>query len=66
VNVAIDLPKLWQLAVEIFGNEDKATVWFNTQLSELENRTPAQVLESDPESVEVEAILERIEYGVFN
>jgi putative toxin-antitoxin system antitoxin component (TIGR02293 family) len=66
MNVAVECPKLWKLAVHVFGDEEKATVWLHTRLSELEDKTPSEVLAKSPESLEVEAILERIEYGVFN
>jgi putative toxin-antitoxin system antitoxin component (TIGR02293 family) len=66
MNVALDCPKLWKLAMQVFGSDKKAALWFHTRLSELEDQTPADVLEREPESTEVEAILERIDYGVFN
>jgi len=66
MNVALDSPKLWKLAVQIFGTDKRATIWFQTPLSELPDKTPAAVLEKEPESMEVEAILGRIDCGVFN
>jgi putative toxin-antitoxin system antitoxin component (TIGR02293 family) len=66
MNVATDSPRLWKLALDVFGSEQKATLWLHTRLSELEDHTPAEMLDQAPESTEVEAILERIEYGVFN
>jgi uncharacterized protein (DUF2384 family) len=35
-------------------------------LSELGNRTPEEILMDDPENSEVEAILTRIDYGVYS
>ena len=57
---------LWTRAVEIFGSEIKADRWFLTRLSELTDRTPEEVLEADANIELVEAVLDRIEYGVFN
>jgi len=66
MDVAIGSPKLWTLAMQVFGSEQKADLWLHTSLSELQDHTPAAVLEQTPDSPEVEAILERIEYGVFS
>ncbi len=57
---------LWTRAVAIFGSEVKPESWFHTRLSELAGRTPEEVLDEDPDSDAVVAVLERIEYGVFN
>jgi uncharacterized protein (DUF2384 family) len=35
----------------------------NTRLSELDEHTPEELLASDPEAVD--AVLDRLEYGVF-
>ena len=37
-----------------------------TRLSELNERTPEEVLTADPASDEVDAVLDRIEFGVFS
>ena len=58
-------PALWDHAVQLFGTEQKARRWFHTRLSELDDRTPEEVLGQDAHSEEVGAILGRIEYGVF-
>ena len=56
---------LWTRALKIFGSEIKADRWSHTRLSELDDRTPEEVLEEDSNTKLVEAILDRIEYGVF-
>lgn len=57
---------LWARAVKIFGSEIKADGWFHTRLSELADRTPEEVVDEDSSTEPVEAVLDRIEYGVFN
>jgi putative toxin-antitoxin system antitoxin component (TIGR02293 family) len=58
-------PRVWEHAVETLGSEERAEMWMETRLAELGNRTPEEVLSQDPESKEVDAILGRIDYGVF-
>jgi putative toxin-antitoxin system antitoxin component (TIGR02293 family) len=58
-------PEIWRHAVDTFGTEDKALRWMRQRLAELGYRTPEQVLLDDPHSAEVEAILVRIDYGVY-
>ena len=65
MDVATVAPAAWSHAVRIFGSAQKATRWMGTRSSELNGRTPQEVLENDPGSEDVEAILDRIEYGVF-
>ena len=57
---------VWAHAVEVFGTEQKARQWMATRLPELNERTPEEVLTADPASDEVDAVLDRIEYGVFS
>jgi putative toxin-antitoxin system antitoxin component (TIGR02293 family) len=65
MDVSIARPALWGRTVLIFGSEQKATRWLQTRLSELDDRTPEEVLAADANSEAVDAILDRIEYGVF-
>ena len=65
MDVATVAPAIWSHAVRIFGSEQKASRWMETRLSELNGRTPEEVLANNPASDDVEAILDRIEYGVF-
>jgi putative toxin-antitoxin system antitoxin component (TIGR02293 family) len=66
MDVRLNWEALWARAVEIFGSEIKADRWFHTRLSELADRTPEEVLEEKANIEAVEAVLDRIEYGVFN
>ena len=68
MDVRLRCETLWTRAVEIFGSEIKADSWFHTKLAELGERTPEEVLEEDAgaNTGAVEAVLVRIEYGVFS
>lgn len=66
MDVRLKREALWTRAVEIFGSKSKADSWFHTRLSELGDRTPEELLEEDPNTEAVEAVLDRIEYGVFS
>ena len=60
-------PKLWAHAVDTFGSAEKAARWMNIPLSELGGLTPdAALSQSPPRIEEVEAILGRIDYGVYS
>jgi putative toxin-antitoxin system antitoxin component (TIGR02293 family) len=58
-------PKIWRHAVDTFGTEERAFRWMGQPLAELGERTPEDVLLEDPQSDAVEAILSRIDYGVY-
>jgi putative toxin-antitoxin system antitoxin component (TIGR02293 family) len=64
MSVATISPTVWQHALDLFGSEQKAARWMATRLSELQERTPEEVINETPDAVE--AILDRIEYGVFS
>jgi uncharacterized protein (DUF2384 family) len=64
MSVATISPTVWQHALDLFGSEQKAARWKATRLSELQERTPEEVINETPDAVE--AILDRIEYGVFS
>lgn len=66
MNVRLRRGALWTRALEIFGSEAKVDRWFHTRLSELADRTPEEVLEENANTDLIDAILDRIEYGVFN
>ena len=66
MDVQLRRAALWTRALKIFGSEIKADRWFHTRLSELADRTPEEVLEEDSNPEPVEAVLDRIEYGVFS
>jgi len=65
MDVSIARPALWSRAVLIFGGEQKAARWLRTRLSELNDRTPEESLDTDANTEAVDAILDRIEFGVF-
>lgn len=56
-------PTVWQHALAVFGSEIKAARWMTTRLSELGERTPEECAGESPDAVD--AILDRIDYGVF-
>jgi uncharacterized protein (DUF2384 family) len=58
-------PEIWRHAVDTFGTEERAWRWMRQSLAELSYRTPEQILLEDPHNGEVEAILTRIDYGVY-
>jgi uncharacterized protein (DUF2384 family) len=62
--LAIISPEIWQHAVETFGSESRAMRWMRQPLGELNERTPEDVLREGNNS-SVEAILSRIDYGVY-
>lgn len=66
MDVQLRREALWTRALRIFGSEVKADSWFHTKLSELADRTPEEVLEQDSDAEPVDAVLDRIEYGVFS
>ena len=55
---------VWDHAVRVFGTPERAQRWLRTRLPELQDRTPDEVLADYP--LAVEAILDRIEDGVFS
>ena len=65
VSIAALAPKIWRHALDTFSNEERALRWMTVPLAELQDRTPEQVLLQDPNSQAVDAILTRIDYGVF-
>ena len=54
---------VWDHAVLVFGTPEKAMRWLDTRLPELDGRTPNEIMNDDPDAVE--ALLDRIEDGVF-
>ena len=66
MDVQLQCRGLWDRVVLLFGTEGKAYRWLHTRLSELGDHTPEEVLDHDPDTETVDAILDRIEYGVFN
>jgi uncharacterized protein (DUF2384 family) len=57
---------MWAHAVRAFDSAEKAAKWMDTRLSQLGERSPAEVLAEDPNSEAVETLLVRIEYVVYS
>ena len=64
--IARKAPATLAHAVDTFGTEERAFRWMSMPLSELGERTPEEILMDDPQNPEVEAILTRIDYGVYS
>lgn len=60
------LARLYELAVETFGDPDEANRWLTTPRSALDDETPLRRSETEPGARQVEALLGRIAYGVFS
>jgi putative toxin-antitoxin system antitoxin component (TIGR02293 family) len=57
---------VWQHALDTFGTAERARRWMHIPLAELGHRTPEDVLLGEPpNAAAVEAILTRIDYGVY-
>lgn len=63
--LAMIAPEVWRHAVDTFGAEERALRWMRQPLAELGERTPEQRLLEDHQGDAVEAILARIDYGVY-
>jgi Protein of unknown function (DUF2384) len=50
-------------AFETFGSPEKANHWLHRPNHIFQGRTPLEVIENDPQAVEIE--LTRIDYGVY-
>ena len=66
MDVSLASPALWNRVLQIFGSAEKASRWLRTPLAELKDKTPEEVLSAGLGVDPVEAILDRIEYGVFS
>ncbi len=51
-------------AVAVFGDEHKASHWLATPLAMLDNKAPAEVLQTQDGIARVEQILVRIEHNI--
>jgi len=51
-------------AVAVFGDEHKATHWLSTPLPLLDDKTPAEVLQTKDGIARIEQILTRIEHNI--
>ena len=51
-------------AVAVFGDEHKATHWLSTPLPLLDDKTPAEVLQTKDGIARIDQILTRIEHNI--
>jgi len=56
----------WTKALDVLGDPLKATQWMGTDNHALGEQTPISLLETDEGLQQVEAILGRIEHGIFS
>ncbi len=59
------LARLFERAVAVFGAEDEARRWFHQSQLGLGGATPLEFARTEPGSREVEALLDRIDFGVL-
>lgn len=59
------LARLFERAVEVMGSEQNAQKWFQSPVKGLGGKTPLEFADTEPGAQAVEAILDRIEDGVF-
>jgi putative toxin-antitoxin system antitoxin component (TIGR02293 family) len=56
--------RLWSMALETFEQEEGARTWLKAPAIGLKGRVPLQVSRSETGAREVEALLQRIDYGI--
>jgi putative toxin-antitoxin system antitoxin component (TIGR02293 family) len=59
------LARLFERAVEVLGSEQHAQKWFQSPVKGLGGKTPLEFADTEPGTQAVEAMLDRIEDGVF-
>ena len=59
------LARLFERAVEVMGGEQSAQKWFQSPVKGLGGKTPLEFSDTEPGAQAVEAMLDRIEDGVF-
>jgi putative toxin-antitoxin system antitoxin component (TIGR02293 family) len=57
---------IYQKAVDVFEDEDRAARWFSSHPKALGGQTPLEFMETEPGARYVEKLLGRIEHGVFS
>jgi putative toxin-antitoxin system antitoxin component (TIGR02293 family) len=57
--------RLWELAVKVFGNPDKARRWLTKPKIRFEERTPLTMMRTGTGGDEVEEMLGQIDEGMF-
>lgn len=56
--------RLFERAVDVFGNEEDARIWMRRPQWGLGGAVPLEYARTDPGAREVESLLDRIDYGV--
>lgn len=59
------LARLFERAIEVMGSEQNAQKWFQSPVKGLGGKTPLEFADTEPGAQAVEAMLDRIEDGVF-
>ena len=59
------LKRIFERAVEVFGDESEAKLWLKEPKSALEGKAPIQLINTDLGVQQVELMLGRIEHGIF-
>lgn len=57
---------LYDRAIEVLGDPERARAWFKEPKKALGMKTPLQYADTEPGAREVENLLGRLEYGVFS
>jgi putative toxin-antitoxin system antitoxin component (TIGR02293 family) len=57
---------IYQKAVDVFEDEDRAARWFSSRPKALGGKTPLEFMETEPGARYVDKLLGRIEHGVFS
>jgi putative toxin-antitoxin system antitoxin component (TIGR02293 family) len=57
---------IYQKAVDVFEDEDRAARWFSSRPKALGGKTPLEFMETEPGARYVDKLLGRIEQGVFS
>ena len=60
------IASLYDRAIEVLGNSERARAWFKGPKKALGGKTPLQYADTEPGAREVENLLGRLEYGVFS
>ncbi len=63
---AVRLMRLFERAKQVFGTDENTRGWFNSRILALGRKTPLEYAQTEPGAREVEAIIGRIEDGIFS
>jgi len=58
--------KIFNMAIQTLGSSDKAQRWLKSSLKALGGKTPLELMNTAPGADEVQACLNRIEYGGYS